>query len=390
MDAESIGIFAAIAQCDDAQASNALEAHEWDLQRAIDAFFARGMETLARDARASRVADDDDGSDGDDEWRRTRGETSRRRRKRAKEGERIEEEEEEEIEAIDSDSRDAIDLVSDGDDGDQDEAVMREVLAARERRDGFMGHWVRHGGREANDGFATRFERGARERAGVREDVDMDSFDLPDGIDREEAAMLEAAMLGVAYAPHARGGGGRNDYAPSAPAPASVVAARSITNETDRAYQESLIADREKAAKSRAEKVAKEMMDAERFKEEARVKAKRDAEEMARAKIVKEAAEALPDEPGASDEGVVNIAFKMPDGSRVTRRFLSSHSAQSLFSFIDGYEKLHAGSSRLAVEPGTYRLVAQHPRRVIEKNTPGSIESAGLMHKQETLMLDLI
>ena len=108
------------------------------------------------------------------------------------------------------------------------------------------------------------------------------------------------------------------------------------------------------------------------------------------AKGAADAAEALPDEPNIGDDDVVNIAFRLPDGSRVMRRFLSSHSARALFLFIDGYEKLHAGSSRLAVEPGTYRLVAQHPRRVIESDDAGTMAEAGITHKQEALMIDLL
>lgn len=295
-------------------------------------------------------------------------------------------------------SDDAIDLMSDEDEdaAEADARMMREIAAARAvrtaqarrpRRGAFAG--FAEAGREA-PAFVARdggYAYAGGGRGGGGDDVDGHGFELPDGIDREEARMLEAAMLGIAYVPPDNR---RMDFGPSAPAPASVVAARSITNETDRAYEESLRADREKAAKARAEQVAKEMMEADRAAEEARVRAEAEAEELARTKLAEEAAEALPDEPGATDEGVVNIAFKMPDGSRIMRRFLLSHTTKALFSFIDGYEKLHADSSRLAVEPGTYRLVAQHPRRVIENSDAGTIESAGLTHKQEALLIDLL
>ena len=265
-----------------------------------------------------------------------------------------------------------IDLLGEEDE-DEDEVnarMMRDIVAARERREG----------RSARDRIG--FEGPSTFAPGVGGD-----FDLPEGIDREEAKMLEAAMLGVAYIPPDNR---VPDYGASAPAPASVLNARTIANETDRAYQESLRADQEKEARARAEQIAREMVEAEKAEAEASEKAAREAEETARAKVASDAAEALPNEPAADEDGVVNIAFRLPDGSRVMRRFLSSHSARALFLFIDGYEKLHANSSRLAVEPGAYRLVAQHPRRVIESGDTGTIEEVGLTHKQEALMIELV
>jgi len=46
------------------------------------------------------------------------------------------------------------------------------------------------------------------------------------------------------------------------------------------------------------------------------------------------AADALPEEPAAGGEGVVDVAVKMADGSRVRRRFLRSHPLQAIFSFL--------------------------------------------------------
>ncbi|CAL51867.1 UBX [Ostreococcus tauri] len=274
-----------------------------------------------------------------------------------------------------------IDLIGE-DDEDPDEVnarMMREILAARERRErrstrariglGMSAFEARDGGADARGGDADAM------------------VDLPDGIDREEARMLEAAMLGIAYVPPANR---VVDYGYSAPAPDHVLDARNITSETDLAYQESLRADQEKEAVRRAEEVAREMMEAEKAEAEARAKAEREAEEAARAKLASEAADALPDEPSAEAADAVNIAFRLPDGSRVMRRFSSSHNVRTLFSFIDGYEKLHDESSRLAVEPGTYRFIAQHPRRVIEAANDSTIEQVGLTHKQEALMVDLL
>ena len=355
-----------------------------DVDAAVDAFFNGTL-----DARVSASAERDGvdvGARGDDAAagaRERRGTTGRdadaTRRGRGGDGDEsddammISDSDDEDWRADGSDS--PIDLLGEEDE-DEDEVnarMMRDIIAERERRKG----------RSTRDriGFAgtATFAPGVGGGGG--------DFDLPEGIDREEAKMLEAAMLGVAYIPPDNR---VTDYGTSAPAPASVLNARSIADETDRAYQESLRADQEKEARARAEQIAREMVDAEKTEAEVKEKAAREAEEAARAKLASDAAEALPNEPAADEDGVVNIAFRLPDGSRVMRRFLSSHSARALFLFIDGYEKLHADSSRLAVEPGSYRLVAQHPRRVIESKDAGTIEEAGLTHKQEALMIDLL
>ena len=383
------------------------QAYNGDLDAAVDGFFDGTMESRVAAYDAGALDDDaGDGGDGggggggdDDAMVMSDGDqpASGRRGRRAYDAvsdDDDDDDNEDYEDALERSDDDGIDLMSDDD--DDDARVIREVEAARAARTARAREPLRPR-RRAFAGYASRDastipafvarDGGRGGYVGGGDGGDDAGFDLPDGIDREEARMLEAAMLGIAYVPPDHR---RVDFEPSAPAPASVVAARSITNETDRAYEESLRADREKAAKSRAEQVAKEMFEAERAAAEARASAEAEAEEFARAKLAQEAAEALPDEPEATDEGVVNIAFKMPDGSRIMRRFLMSHTAKALFLFIDGYEKLHADSSRLAVVPGTYRLVAQHPRRVIENNDAGTIEGAGLTHKQEALMIDLL
>lgn len=316
-----------------------------ETQRLNDGADADAMEISDGDDDDSRGPDDDD---SDEDWP-------------------VEDEEED----------GPIDLLGedDEDEGDANARTLRAVMAAREAR----------AQRTTRDRLGFRAGDGNARPGVVDRGVGDDAFELPEGIDREEARMLEAAMLGVAYIPPET----TTNYGPSAPAPAHVLDARNIAYETNRAYEESLRADREKEAVARAEQLAKEMIEKEKAEEQARVEAERDAEERARMKLAEEAAEAVPDEPEASAEGVVNIAFKMPDGSRVMRRFLSSHNAKSLFSFIDGYEKLHADGARLSVEPGSYRLVAQHPRRVVENTQSGTIADAGLTHKQEALMIDL-
>lgn len=70
------------------------------------------------------------------------------------------------------------------------------------------------------------------------DDIDID---LPEGINVEEARMLEAAMLGIPYAGRMPGFGPRGPTMPPDPA---AVAQRVLRQEQDDAFEESLAADR--------------------------------------------------------------------------------------------------------------------------------------------------
>ena len=220
-------------------------------------------------------------------------------------------------------------------------------------------------------------------------------MELPDGIDREEARMLEAAMLGIPYEPPAGAGGGaagglgvngvgigvdgfRGGVAPSAEA----TEARLMRNEQDWAYEESLRLDRAKEAAAAAKREEEE-----RAAAEAAAVAAVEAEAAAvaaeeRSKAIAAAANALPDEPKAGEEGVVDVAIRLPDGRRVRRRFAKTDPLQAIFSFLVSAEHLEAG---------TYRLVAQFPRRSFENKAEGAptLQDAGLTQKQEALFVEM-
>ena len=93
-------------------------------------------------------------------------------------------------------------------------------------------------------------------------------------------------------------------------------------------------------------------------------------------------ADSLPDEPAVGLGGVVEVVINMPDGRRVRRRFLKTHPLQAIFSFLVSYEYLDAG---------TFRLVAQYPRRLFENHAEGAptLEAAGLTQKQEQLFVEM-
>lgn len=72
---------------------------------------------------------------------------------------------------------------------------------------------------------------------------------------------------------------------------------------------------------------------------------------------------------------------RLPDGSRLTRRFLTSSPLQSLFDFVDA-------NGAAGMPSGTYQLVGGYPRKVVEGAFDGSLQQAGLSVGQHMLMLE--
>mmetsp|Transcript_1809 Transcript_1809/g.4608 ORF Transcript_1809/g.4608 Transcript_1809/m.4608 type:complete len:473 (+) Transcript_1809:105-1523(+) len=85
-----------------------------------------------------------------------------------------------------------------------------------------------------------------------------------------------------------------------------------------------------------------------------------------------------PEPPVDSDQPAVTVAFRLPEGARLSRRFPLSSGASSLFQFVDakwapagGWEaELDLAQGAEGAQP--YQLIAQFPRRVISRPSPGS------------------
>ncbi|KAI3925797.1 hypothetical protein MKX01_003356 [Papaver californicum] len=209
--------------------------------------------------------------------------------------------------------------------------------------------------------------------------------------EHDEAVMLEAALFGGVpegpaynYPYPTRQTGIMGYYPRSAPRPPSptLTAQRLLREQQDDEYLASLQADREKAeARIIEEQAAREAaLEEERKEEQEAQKKLLEEEEFERKLAAKEAS--LPQEPATDNENVINFLIRMPDGSRLGRRFLKSARLQSLFDFID------VGR---AVKPGTYRLVRPYPRRAFSDGEIAvSLSDLGLTGKQEALFLELI
>lgn len=118
------------------------------------------------------------------------------------------------------------------------------------------------------------------------------------------------------------------------------------------------------------ERILQEELEARRLMEE-RERAKREEEELLareeedkaeyrakHAESVQEKRESLPEEP-SQDADSIEILFRFPNGEKHKRVFRASDPVSHLFHFVDAM-----GASFLM--PGSYTLVSQYPRRVIE------------------------
>ena len=204
---------------------------------------------------------------------------------------------------------------------------------------------------------------------------------LPDGVNAEEAKMLEAAMFGIPYQGPVTQTPSYRDTISSSSMNPEVRAQRQIRMEQDRAFHASLRADQEKEAVKRREEEEKKR----KLQEEVDQKRKEvERKEQMLAKIQAE----LSEEPEGPAEDVVNVMIRLPDGSRLSRKFLKQSPVRLLFHFVD-YAIL-TDKAALEMTPGGYKLSTQFPRKTITDSETNTLEDAGLVNKQEALFMEKI
>ncbi|XP_074148279.1 FAS-associated factor 2 isoform X1 [Sminthopsis crassicaudata] len=154
-----------------------------------------------------------------------------------------------------------------------------------------------------------------------------------------------------------------------------------LRQQQDEAYLASLRADQEKERKKQEERERK------RQKEE-EVQQQKMAEERRRRNLQEEKerkSECLPPEPPPDDPESVKIIFKLPNDSRVERRF---HFTQSL-------TVIHDFLFSLKESPEKFQIEANFPRRVLpclpseEWPNPPTLQEAGLSHTEVLFVQDL-
>lgn len=101
---------------------------------------------------------------------------------------------------------------------------------------------------------------------------------------------------------------------------------RSLTQtlraQQDFAFEESLKADQEKERKRQKEREDQEKIEREIREQEATEQRRKELKERLKLELV----QSVPSEPSENDEHAINIVFKLPNGLRITRRFLKSSS----------------------------------------------------------------
>eukprot|EP01104_Vermistella_antarctica_P001439 TRINITY_DN1148_c0_g1_i1.p2 TRINITY_DN1148_c0_g1~~TRINITY_DN1148_c0_g1_i1.p2 ORF type:complete len:496 (+),score=96.52 TRINITY_DN1148_c0_g1_i1:2245-3732(+) len=154
---------------------------------------------------------------------------------------------------------------------------------------------------------------------------------------------------------------------------------RTIREEQDVAYEESLRADqererREREEREREEREERERVEAIRAEEEARAAKKSQRERELELKLGR-----IPPEPAAGEVDVVQIYVRLPNGERIGRRFRSTDRFQSLYDFVD--------TKQDEVEADTYELMTNFPR-VVFRDVDEAI-STGQFGKSALLMMGL-
>lgn len=94
--------------------------------------------------------------------------------------------------------------------------------------------------------------------------------------------------------------------------------------------------------------------------------------------------DALPPEPSpSSSDPITSCLVRLPDGTRLQRKFESAAPLRTLFDFLKAQEGF-------LIPEGGYRLVGGYPRRVFEGSHAGSFAEAGLGQGEHALMLEML
>uniref|UniRef100_UPI00358EFDC8 FAS-associated factor 2 n=1 Tax=Myxine glutinosa TaxID=7769 RepID=UPI00358EFDC8 len=150
------------------------------------------------------------------------------------------------------------------------------------------------------------------------------------------------------------------------------VETQALRRQQDEAYFESLRADQEKERRRREDREQEQRIQEEGLRQAVEEERKREKLVEAKAKCSKQ----LPPEPLTTDPEAVAIVFRLPNDSRVERRFLSTDSLSVIHDFVFS----------LSGAPENFQLVSNFPRRVLqstpttENSQPPNLRDVGLQH----------
>ncbi|XP_070500425.1 FAS-associated factor 2 [Chironomus tepperi] len=127
---------------------------------------------------------------------------------------------------------------------------------------------------------------------------------------------------------------------------------QTLRAQQDVAYQESLKADREKERKRQEEREEKQRIEKEIQEALATEERCRDLKERVKLELV----HLVPSEPADNDPDAINIVFKLPNGMRISRRFLKNNSLNDIHNFIFCHPDA----------PDNFVLSQNFPKRILE------------------------
>lgn len=119
-------------------------------------------------------------------------------------------------------------------------------------------------------------------------------------------------------------------------------------------------------------------LNAKRRREEEERKFKLEEEKISKEQLMKEEAmknkkETLPPEPSATDPNAYEIAFRLPSGKRLVRRFLKTDTIRALYSYVGLSDEGDLADSN-------YEISQAIPRKLYS-NMEATLEEEGLAHK---------
>ncbi|XP_066992860.2 FAS-associated factor 2 isoform X2 [Anabrus simplex] len=155
---------------------------------------------------------------------------------------------------------------------------------------------------------------------------------------------------------------------------------QTLRQQQDQAYLESLMADQEKERRRCEERQRRE--GEERQQREKEMEEQHRREEIQRKKV--EYLTYIPDEPSLDHPEAVHIVIKLPDGTRLERRFLQTHSLEAIFYYVFCHP----------LSPNNFEIATNFPKRVLPCCPRGegqvqTLGDAGLRHREVLFVYDL-
>jgi FAS-associated factor 2 len=129
-----------------------------------------------------------------------------------------------------------------------------------------------------------------------------------------------------------------------------------LREEQDQAYQESLKADQEKERRKQEEKKRRE--DEEKSRKKQEVDEIRRREKLIQLKLG--LADKIPKEPEPNEPDSIRILIKLPNGTRLERRFLKTDSIKYLYYFVFCHDQ----------SPLQFQIITNFPRKELPGQPP--------------------